>query len=87
MFYCLRTVGVSARDWFGEIRRPALCAVGMGIVVAGCRVVLLRVEGLSTASLLATQVAVGVAVYALLARKEIRWFIDQLRLLRAGVTP
>ena len=86
MLYCLRSVDASPRKWLAEIRRPALCALGMGLVVAVCRWSLLQIEGLSPLSLLSVQVTVGVAVYAILARKEIRWFVDQLRLLRQGAS-
>ncbi|MHB9045246.1 MAG: lipopolysaccharide biosynthesis protein [Pirellulales bacterium] len=84
MLYGLRTVGVSARAWLASIRAAAMAAVGMGLVVLACRYGLSRVEGLPAVWLLAAEVAVGVAVYTVLARGEIRWFAEQLRQLGRG---
>jgi PST family polysaccharide transporter len=78
---CLRTVGVPMSAWLAQLRGAALAAAGMGLLVAACHALLVGVEPLSAlpaVARLVIEITVGALSYAILARREIRWF------LRAG---
>jgi len=79
MLLCLKVAGVSSRDWARQLVRPALASIGMGAVVWGTRALLVPQSWLPPWGVLATQIAVGVAAYVLLARSEIRWCLERLR--------
>lgn len=81
--YCLATVGVPLGAWIAAVYRAALASAGMGLIVWSVRRMLLPYEPMPIV-LLAIQMAVGVAVYAWLARGELRWLMGQLRQVRAG---
>ena len=60
MLYCLRVAGIRPRNWLRQLRRPALAALAMGVVVWVCRAVLLSM-GLAPLAVLAIEVSLGVA--------------------------
>ena len=79
LLFCLRTVHIPLTHWLQVIHHPALASLGMGLVVAALRSALMRQHPTSTVALLAAQIAAGVVVYALLARREITWLVTQWR--------
>ncbi len=79
--YALKTVKIRYRDWLAQFKVSASAAAGMGLAVSGCRWLLADVLHWPAWPLLVVEVAVGVAVYSLLAWPEIRWF------LREGLRP
>ncbi|HVU89488.1 MAG TPA: lipopolysaccharide biosynthesis protein [Pirellulales bacterium] len=79
MLFCLRLVDVSPADWTRQLARPALAALGMGAIVLITRVILVSQVALGPAALLLAEIAVGVAAYLLLASREIRWCLEQIR--------
>ena len=80
----LGTAGVPAGDWFRMLRPAALAAGAMGVVVLACRFALARVDGLAPVASLAIEIAVGVAAYALFARREVAWLRGQIGRLTSG---
>jgi PST family polysaccharide transporter len=76
LVFCLRTVGISARTWLAQLLPAALAAVGMGLMVALCHALLVPPRAVPVLARLAAEIAVGVVVYAILARREIRWFLS-----------
>ena len=80
----LRTAGVPASDWFKTLRPAATAAAAMGVVVLACRFALARVDGLAPVASLAIEIAIGVATYALFARREAAWLRGQLGRLTSG---
>jgi PST family polysaccharide transporter len=84
LIFALRTAGVRASDWFRTLRPAAVAAVAMGAVVLACRFALARIDGLAPAASLAIEIAIGVAAYALFARREAAWFRTQLGRLTSG---
>lgn len=82
LIFTLRTIGVSPAAWFAAIRRPALAALGMGLVVATLRVMLRDQVDAAPLLLLAAEIVTGVLIYALLARGEIAWLIAQWQATR-----
>jgi len=79
LWFCFATVGVRLTDWFRVLRRPLMASISMALVVIALRRVVLSTFDLPTAVLLLLEIAVGVAVYALMARGEIVWLKSQLR--------
>lgn len=84
LIFALRTAGVPPSDWFKTLRPAAAAAAAMGVVVLACRFALARIDGLAPAVSLAIEIAVGVAAYALFARREAAWFRGQLGRLTSG---
>jgi polysaccharide transporter, PST family len=78
---CLRSVGVAPRDWLVQLRSAALAALAMGAIVWLCRQGLVSIASLPPVGLLAAEITIGVTVYLVLARGEVRWCLDQLRRL------
>ena len=77
LLFALRTVGVGCRPWLAQLRTAGAAALAMGLIVAACHWLLGHVLGWPDAALLTVEILVGVLSYALLARREIRWFIRQ----------
>lgn len=75
MHFCLRTIGISWRQWAGKVLPACGAALAMGGVVAACRVLLVRYCALPPFGMLAIEVAIGAGVYAWFARNEIAWLI------------
>jgi O-antigen/teichoic acid export membrane protein len=74
-------VGLVARQ-VGPVVRPALL---MGLVVWALRQLLLGVETVDVRARLVLVVAAGVGLFALLARREMRWFFTEwVQLRRSG---
>ena len=79
MLVCLRLAGVSPAAWGRQLVRPALAALGMGAVVLATREARAGLSWLPPLGVLAIEISIGVAVYAALAWREIRWCLDRLR--------
>jgi len=79
MIFCMRSVGVSPLAWAKQLVRPALAAIGMGVIVFVARHRLLAIPSLGPAERLVIEMAVGMAAYAALAWRELRWCLNQLR--------
>jgi len=75
MALCLRAVGASLRAWLAQLLPAALAAAGMGLAVAACHALLAPHGAVPVLARLAAEIAVGVMVYAILAWREIRWFL------------
>lgn len=73
----LRTVGVRCTDWLVQLRTAARATLAMGLTVLACRWVLTAVLPAPDLVLLLVEILVGVACYALFARREIAWFARQ----------
>ena len=84
LIFALRTAGVPPSEWFKTLRPAAAAAAAMGVVVLACRFALARIDGLAPAVSLAIEIAVGVAAYALFARREAAWLRGQLGRLTNG---
>lgn len=84
LVFALRTSGVPAREWFKTMRPAAVAAAAMGVIVLGCRFALQRVDSLTPVASLAIEITVGVAAYALFARREAAWLRSQLGRLTRG---
>jgi hypothetical protein len=84
LVFALRTAGVPAREWFKTMRSAAVAAAAMGVTVLACRFALARVEGVAPVASLAIEIAVGVAAYALFARREAAWLRSQFGRLTRG---
>ncbi len=83
--YCLWSVGVRVAAWRGAVKRAAVAALGMGIIVLGVKLVLLGLTSLGDPARLAVLVPLGVVCYLGMARQEIRWVIR--RWIRNVSTP
>ncbi len=79
MLFCLRLADVSPAAWGRQLVRPALAALGMGAIVLAARELLSTHASLPPLVLLLVEIGIGGAAYLLLARREIRWCLDQLR--------
>jgi hypothetical protein len=77
--YCLWASGHRAGPVLATLVRPALAALGMGVLVLLARHYL---APLPTAVQLILEIFIGVAGYALFARREIAWLWSELRALR-----
>jgi PST family polysaccharide transporter len=75
-WFCLRAAGLPLGDVFAALRRPAIAAIVMGGVVwrAGQ-----WLDDATSIMRLAVLIPLGATVYALLARQEIAWLIQQMR--------
>jgi PST family polysaccharide transporter len=73
--FCLRSSGFATRPVLVAVRRPARAALVMGCVVWMFQQLVTRRYSLPPLASLTADVAVGVAVYAWLARAEIRWLV------------
>lgn len=71
----LRAVGVSPRRWLSAIAPAAGASLAMMLVVAGCKRVVERFVAWPAAVELAVLAGLGVAVYGVLVRREIRHFL------------
>lgn len=72
--YCLHSVMVPAAQILAALRAPAWAAVMMGLAVF---LIGLVFPTASAAGRMVILIACGALIYALLARKEIRWVVDQ----------
>ncbi len=79
MLFCLRLADVSPAAWTRQLVRPALAALGMGAIVLVTREVLVQQAALPPLVLLLAEIAVGVAAYLVLAGREVRWCLEQIR--------
>jgi PST family polysaccharide transporter len=77
--YCLWASGHRAGPVLATLVRPALAALGMGVLVLLARHYL---APLPTALQLLLEILIGVAGYALFARREIAWLWSEIRVLR-----
>ena len=84
LWFCFRStgtpIGMVARR-LGPLLQPAVL---MGLIVWAMRQALLNVEPLGTAPRLVLLVLAGIGLYLLLARREVRWFLDEWIHLRAA---
>jgi PST family polysaccharide transporter len=71
--FCFAAAGLSVGQWLERLRPAGLAAIGMGLLVAACHWAL---GWLPDGRLLAIEIAVGVGSYSLLARREIRHFVQ-----------
>jgi PST family polysaccharide transporter len=81
LLFCFRTVQVSFFAVFRQLTTPWLASLVMGCVVYGVQQ-LLHSYHLPPAARLGVAVPCGVVTYAILARREVRWLIGQLRDVR-----
>jgi O-antigen/teichoic acid export membrane protein len=79
LVFALRSVGLSWRQWLAEVRQPAKPAIGMGLTLAAYHWLFTRAYPLSDVPLLLSEILLGVAVYGLLARRQIGRFTAMLR--------
>lgn len=77
LLIALRTIGVRPKDWLGQVLPAAHATLGMGLLVAGCHWLFGRIVPIPDLALLALEILAGVASYAFLVRREIRWFLHQ----------
>ena len=83
MIYCLHTVGVRFRDLLSLLCAPLVAALMMGCLVSLVDRTLRSREDLPPLARLLVEVGLGVAIYLLLARREIaRWRLQQQDLAR-----
>ncbi|MHB0957949.1 MAG: lipopolysaccharide biosynthesis protein [Pirellulaceae bacterium] len=78
LWICFRTVGIAGQEVVRPLLRPALAALSMGVAVASVQG-LLTGAGASPLPRLLTCIGLGVAIFALLARRDLRWLVAQLR--------
>jgi PST family polysaccharide transporter len=71
LVYVLRTIGLPWQRWLAEVQAAARPAIGMGVILALIHWGLGRAELMRTGFLLVTEILLGVALYGLLARREI----------------
>ncbi|HEY2841093.1 MAG TPA: lipopolysaccharide biosynthesis protein [Pirellulales bacterium] len=79
MVFCMRAIGVSPLAWARQLVRPAMAAIGMGVIVFVAREKLLGVTSLGPAARLVIAMSIGVVAYGALAWRELRWCAAQLR--------
>jgi PST family polysaccharide transporter len=79
LVFVLKTIGLSWREWLREVHSVALPAIGMGLVLALVHGLLRHVYRWPPGPLLVTEISLGVALYGVLARREIRRLLDLLR--------
>jgi PST family polysaccharide transporter len=79
--FCLRSAAIAPRDVLPRLWPAARSAVVMALAVFGLRM-LPPVHSLAPASRLALLVVAGVAIYSLLARRELMWCWSELIHLR-----
>jgi O-antigen/teichoic acid export membrane protein len=87
LWFCFRSTGTPVGDVvqkIGPLLRPATL---MGLIVWGLRQVLMNVEEIGVGPRLAILVATGVAIYSLLARRELQWFMAEWIHLRDEKKP
>jgi PST family polysaccharide transporter len=77
LWFCFRTAGVRTAVVLRALGSAMRAALLMGMVVWGLRRVLLTMEGVPAWLRLVVLVASGVLLYFILARGEIRWFLDE----------
>lgn len=85
--YCLLCVGVSPISVLTPLRGAALASACMGLIVWALHGLLLHGPSTPPAMRLAIVLAAGVAIYALIARRDLRWLIQQLVGTNHGGTP
>jgi O-antigen/teichoic acid export membrane protein len=80
MVFCMQSIGVSPWAWAQQLFRPAVAAIGMGVIVfvAGHRL-LAAAPGLGPSARLVILMAIGMVAYAALAWRELRWCLQQFR--------
>jgi PST family polysaccharide transporter len=78
LVFVLKTIGLSWRQWLVEVHAAARPAIGMGLVVAAAHAFLGRVCRMPDAPLLIAEIFLGLAVYGVLARREIRRLLVML---------
>jgi O-antigen/teichoic acid export membrane protein len=80
MVFCMRSIGVSPLAWGMQLFRPAVAAIGMGVIVFVARhQLLVAAPGLGASSRLLILMLVGMAAYSALAMRELRWCLQQFR--------
>lgn len=70
--FVLKTIGLSCRQWLAEVQAAARPAIGMGLILAVVHWLLGCVYGVPDGPLLVTEILLGVTLYGLFARREIR---------------
>lgn len=76
LIFCLAVVGVRARDALLPLVRPLTATAGMSVAVWFVQRTELAAPTAPLLQRLTLQIAVGVAIYAWLARHDLRWFRD-----------
>jgi len=84
LWFCFRSTGTPIGMVAKRILPVLQPAVLMGMIVWALRQVLLNVEWLGPAPRLAMLVPLGMLLYALMARREMRWFFEEWIQLRAA---
>jgi O-antigen/teichoic acid export membrane protein len=84
LWFCFRSTGTPIGMVARRILPVLQPAVLMGALVWALRQVLLNVEWLGPAHRLAILVPLGMLIYAFMARREMRWFLDEWIHLRAA---
>lgn len=79
LHFCLRTVGVATREVLAALAGPFRSALLMGALVWALSLLLPELAASTAAVRLALLVPAGAATYALLARHELTWFLEELR--------
>jgi hypothetical protein len=78
LWFCLRTAELDPRSVLRTLWPAARAAVLMGLAVWGLRNMLLLAPSAGPAVRLVVLIAAGVAVYLLLAWREVRWAAQEL---------
>jgi PST family polysaccharide transporter len=79
MAAALGAVGIKLRTWLLLVVRPALAALAMGGLVWFVGTLIDRTSEPHAVLRLAIEIAVGVVTYSLLAWRDVRWCLTQLR--------
>jgi O-antigen/teichoic acid export membrane protein len=79
LLYVLKTIGLAWHEWLREVHAIALPAMGMGLALALVHGLLWHVCCMPAGPLLVSEILLGVAVYGVLARRELRRLLALLR--------
>jgi O-antigen/teichoic acid export membrane protein len=84
LWFCFRSTGTPIGALAREIVPVLQPAAVMAVMVWALRQAMLNVEAIGTGPRLALLVMIGMALYALMARRQMRWFLDEWIHLRAA---
>lgn len=85
LYFCLRLTGLRPSDWFAQLAPILGASLSMAAGVLVARHLLLNRFQATPLAALAIEVPLGVALMALFARGQVRWFLGQLRTLAESV--
>lgn len=79
LYYCFSIAGISMHPIWISLRWPIAAAAAMGVSVEMIGILLAKFAGLGDAAVLAIQVPAGVVIFGLFARRDLAWFVQQIR--------